>query len=155
MCDLKLALRLRCALVAAASIAIASSLPGCSCDEVGCINAIFVSVPLNNPPAFENATIEVCVNDVCQSGVITSSNGFFNCAFQGAHHECFAPTDGSKLDVTILADDGFAEDGDHVAVKIVSASGAGLVSREGEITFEESQPNGFGCSPTCRQAHLP
>lgn len=153
MSSLPFAIARRLALVTAATIPSSISLPGCSCGEVGCVDAIFVTVPVDDPAAFENATIEVCVNDVCQSGVITSSNGFFNCAFQGTNHECSTPTDAGELDITILVN-ASAEDGDHAEVTIVSASGAGLASREGDVTYETSQPNGFGCSPTCHQAHL-
>lgn len=142
------------ALLGFVSVAFGLTGVGCDCTLAGCLDSVGASFPVANLADFDGATVEACLNDACSNGTITLANGVLDCGFDSTTLRCTSATNSGDLEVTLLIDGDAAEDGDHASVVIVDANGAALGSREGDVTYETSAPNGELCGPTCHNAEI-
>lgn len=141
--------------------ALAIQLTGCAlrCTEVGCDSSVSATLDVDRDLAsLDGAVVRTCRNGECVEGLLVvqaSESGDLqgSCALS-EEHRCTAAADGanaSKITIDVFIDGDDAEDGDVFEVTIVDPADPDtvLATRDGEVDYVVSEPNGAACGPTC------
>lgn len=152
---------LRASLLAAAVAATSlTQLAGCGCTLVGCESGVTTTLLLAPDAPLDGAEVTICVNDECVGGVVTADQDQLSCEFAGGtgHFCAIDVSDPAQIvmEVHVFVFEDDAEDGDLVSVTVSSGEDGTnvLAQRQGTVEYEESEPNGAMCGPTCKNATL-
>jgi len=138
-------------------------LAGCTstagkCTLIGCQSGANVSLVLTPALASDlKAVIKACKADRCSTANIPLPNQV--CQFQGPQQVDLCVIDseqGSPLLRMMIVAATDVKDGDVYSVEVSDPTGGTMdsVMVKKSVTYQELQPNGPGCGPTCYQATL-
>lgn len=137
------------------ALALGASVMGCislECTEIGCESGVAFSIGnLNAASQSYPLTIEVCVGSLCRTATVDNQNGAVSCSAEDGAVSCSVSEDGSVTGNILLEPDTESE---SVSIKVTDSQGQVVVDETKTVTFEESQPNGQGCEPTCRNGEI-
>lgn len=134
--------RLRSCPAVATIMMLALAAAGCgdgpkACTEIGCSDGVFLTIVGPSDQPVTSFSGEVTIGDKTIALSCTSTNSGGDDYFCG----------GNLLEITVT-------EGDAVTVDLTSTDDPSLgFSGTIPLQFEEVQPNGEGCDPTCRQAN--
>jgi hypothetical protein len=131
---------------------------GCGCTQVDCSSAVTTTLTApGDLEALEGAVVTVCRSGICEDAVLVlSTPNVLTCTFD-AGHACLITTDGeeTKIEITYaFGSDDEPDDDEVFRFQVAVGDGDVLDEAEGEPDFDEYEPNGEWCSPTCYNATL-
>jgi hypothetical protein len=148
--------------------------PG-GCNTIGCGPAAWIEADVPGPQErLQGATLTVCHNDECRSGVITFSSPLLANSFVGVtlpaptpspDAEVVAPVEagvgGNTADVQAIFvrwlpfRNGTLRNGDVYRVNVTDKQGSVILALSETVSgYEVSHPNGESCAPTCQGIHI-
>ncbi|MBK8254341.1 MAG: hypothetical protein IPK82_16940 [Polyangiaceae bacterium] len=137
------------------ALALSFSAMGCvalECTEVGCESGLTVSI--GNLKAASQSyplTVEVCVESSCHTATVDQKNSAVECSSDDTMMSCFVNEDGSVV-VNVFREP--EKESESVTVKVSDSLDQVVVDETKTVTYVESQPNGEGCEPTCRNGEI-
>jgi hypothetical protein len=146
---------LRTLLLGSAAAALSLQVAGCGCTMVGCESGVDVTLFVTADAPLAGSELRICVNGACSTGAIVADGDQLVCELEGGHRCTIAPfEDVLSVEVHVWVNEDEAEDGDQILVTLSAPDDSVLAEQGGEVVYQESEPNGAMCGPTCMNATL-
>lgn len=152
--------RVLIAIVGCALLANSCANKSVACQGVGCLHGAAVVGEL--PNSASQVIVEVCLNATCVSGkLLPSMDGSASASLTAKSFVADVYLRASEagprqLDLNVtLIDLAAPKDGDHYTVAVHDvAAGSLLASADEHVSYQNYQPNGPECGPTCKRAAI-
>jgi hypothetical protein len=137
-----------------------------SCSLIGCVNGAVVNGQVSIALAeLEGASVTICFNDTCEDAtlrLVGAGDSLARCDFADApRRSCVAERiSDSKVKLKLaytLTGGELPSDGDRYSFRVRTAGDPDgeLVDQSFDAAYEDFEPNGEGCEPTCQVATPP